>query len=176
MYHHPSPSAESDKTRIKFKLNVVMQHLRRVMLPNSMCRMSACQDALAFLMNVCSQVYRCVCVFPSAANTLDRWKRLGAHRGPISPVCSEGLFITTSKRVQYSTARQLHLLPFSLIPSLTPPEMRRSTATSHSAPRRTPVKPRLVASGSSRFQSCRCCRECFPSPSIFHLSCFWESK
>lgn len=38
-------------------------------------------------------------------------------------------------------------------------------------PQCTTAKPRLVAVCSPRFQSCRRSLECFPSPSIFHLSC-----
>ncbi len=64
-------------------------------------------------------LYRCVytglCVFPP-----DRWEREGS--GPAGDQfpqsAPEGLFITASRREQYSAARQLHLLPFSLILSL----------------------------------------------------------
>lgn len=67
---------------------------------------------------ICPQVSLCFSV--RGKHTPDRWERLRAHRGPISPVCSEGLFITASRGEQYSAARQLHLLPFSLILSLSP--------------------------------------------------------
>lgn len=65
------------------------------------------------------------------------------------------------------------IFPHSL--PLSPPETQRAARlpTVHHC---APVKPRLVAAGSPRFQSCRHCLECFLSPSIFHLSCFWEWK
>ena len=63
-----------------------------------------------------ARVHGCVCASTCGQHTWQMRKRgLGAHQGPISPVCSKGLFITASRREQYSTARQLHLLPFSLI-------------------------------------------------------------
>lgn len=106
-----------------------------------------------------------------------RRRRLGALQGPISPVCSEGLFITASRREQYSAARQLHLLPFSYILALSLSLKHNSAPhwlpTVHHC---TPVKPRLVAVGSPRFQSCRRCLECFSLSLYFSSVMFWEQK
>lgn len=82
-------------------------------------------------------VHRNVCVSLWVANTPDRWKRPGTLWGPISPACSEGLFITTNRREQYATARQLHLLPFSRShsPPLPPTPEPRRLPTVHRATR-----------------------------------------
>lgn len=64
---------------------------------------------------------------------------------------------------------------FPLLFLLSPPETQHCTTRLPTVHHCTPVKLRLVAVGSPRFQSCRRCLDCFLSP-IFHLSCFWERK
>lgn len=111
-------------------------------------------------------------------------RRFGAHRGPISPACSEDLFITACKWEQYSTARQLHLLPFTLYLSLTlshsaalsPPEtQQRATPTSHSAP----LHACEVEIGCSTLSKVS---KLSPLPGMFSLSLyvssvmFWKKK
>lgn len=66
-----------------------------------------------------------------------------------------------------------HFLIFSLSLSLKHNSAPHWLPTVHHC---TPVKPRLVAVGSPRFQSCRRCLECFSLSLYFSSVMFWEQK
>lgn len=124
----------------------------------------------------CMCVHRYVCVFPRVVNTPDKKEKAQGPLGtnfpslfqrPVHYCKQEGTILhgpPTSFAAIFSHSPALLLKHNSAPPRL---------PTVHHC---TPVKPRLVAVGSPKFQSCRRCLEHFLSPSIFHLSCFREWK
>ena len=127
-----------------------------------------------------SNLHVCVstgmCVFPRVGNTPDEKEKAQGSPGTNFPslfqrpvhYCKQEGTILHGPPTSFA-AIFLHSPSFLLKHNSVPPRL----PTVHHC---MPVKPRLVAMGSPKFQSCHRCLECFLSLSIFHLSCFQEWK